>query len=177
MHGTAGDGRPGAAPTDVLGAAHHGRGRVHRGWLARRCPGEVAPSPPPAGRTAPRVAGPARHALFSLPRRPPRGLRHHVRSQLMIAADERLDRALRLADPGSIATPTVPSVDDEVRAALAWADQHPGTSAPADRHRRLLTSTVAVAALAAAAVLIIPLMTPGSSPLGAPYAAAADLHE
>jgi hypothetical protein len=95
----------------------------------------------------------------------------------MIATDERLDRALRAADPRAGAATALPSVEDDVLAALAWDDRHPAAPTPADHHRRVLGVGVAVVGLAAAAVLIIPLMTPVNSPLGAPYAAAADLQQ
>jgi hypothetical protein len=95
----------------------------------------------------------------------------------MISTDDRLDRALRAADPQLSALKTVPSVDADVLAALAWDDRHPAAPTPADRRRRVLAVGVAVAGLAAAAVLIVPLVTPVNSPLGAPYAAAADLQQ
>jgi hypothetical protein len=95
----------------------------------------------------------------------------------MISTDDRLDRLMRTADPRSPAATAVPSIDDDVRAALSWDERHPAAASPRDHLRRSLVGSVTVAGIAAAAVLIVPLVTPANSPLGAPYAAAADLEQ
>jgi hypothetical protein len=93
----------------------------------------------------------------------------------MIAARAHLDRLLVAADPLERTTPTAPDVDDEVRAALAWDERYPAAVVASPRSRRTLVGAVAVVGLAAAAALVVPLLTPSGSPLAAPSAVAVEL--